>query len=208
MRPRFPSGIPWARIAGALAAWSYGISLALSAGIGALLLAWALSPHCTFEGAVSGEVAPFWYSLSILGRPVRVDTLDSLRLIAFPVVALSIYLLLLPLASRRLGWEAGLELTLGGALAYLSLGVVPPMHWRIQQAACSALDVDLVYTTSAGVIDFGPTVLHTSWRPFLVVADPRVYVVAAALYALLASIGFLCTHGHLGAPVGCRRRSS
>ncbi len=181
----------------AIAPRAYLASLVLGVIIGILLIAWSFTPQCRFSGIVSGVVAPLWYKLEYYHEPVSIDALDAVRLIAISPTALGFYLVLHPLVALQVGRLAGSELALGGAMAYLSLGITPPLLSRLIAITCRGLDVDAVYRSSAGLVDLGTTSLYKYHGALTIGASIRVYVALALVYVALAVIGYFHEHGYL-----------
>ncbi len=185
------------RLLGALASHSLFIAAIIVVFAGVTLLLWALTPACDFEGTVEGTVAPLWYNIMLYGKPLRLSVLEAIRLIALVPTYLSLFMILSFIVSIALiPRRAGAELLLGVSLGYLSLGIISPLLDRVIRAVCKSLDLDLVYTTSAGVVNLGTTTVEYS-HFHAMLASMKLYLVFALSLVVLSTLAYLHEAGLL-----------
>jgi hypothetical protein len=178
------------------APWARPLAVASGLAIAVVTLAWALSPACRCVGVVRGELAPFWYRIEALGRPIHYSTAEAGRILAALPIMFSIFLIVGLAVLRYIDDRAASEVLLGASMGYLPIGTVPVLLEKLVERACRSLDVDLVYRTSAGLVNLGETSVYYS-RIHGLLASPHVYMALATAFLAFSLIDYMRAYGYL-----------
>ena len=142
------------------------VSLVLGAIYGVYLMYIVLTPLYSFRGVVSGEVAVAWYRLELNGEKIHLSTLDTIRILAFPLYTLGFFSItigilgsLLVVRKPRLK-QVIMEMNLAAALSAVIYSALIVQLGRLIAREASHLDIDLVYTNNAGLVNLGQTEVY------------------------------------------------
>ena len=166
-------------------------SLVLGAIYGLYLIYIVLTPLYSFRGVVSGEVAVAWYRLVMNGEKIHLSTLDTIRILAFPLYTLGFFSItigilgsLIAVMKPRLK-QIIMEMNLAAALSAIIYSALIVQLGRLIGREASHLDIDLIYTNNAGLVDFGRTEVYkhavtSLLNPGPVLAITTLYLVITA----------------------------
>jgi len=169
-------------------------SLVLSAIYGLYLMYIVLTPLYSFRGVVSGEAAVAWYRLEMNGEKIHLSTLDTIRILAFPLYTLGFFSItigilgsLLVVMKPRLK-QVIMEMNLAAALSAIIYSALIVQLGRLIAREASHLDIDLVYTNNAGLVNFGQTEVYKHITTKLLEPGPVMLITTAYLILTMVTI--------------------
>ena len=170
-------------------------SLVLSAIYGLYLMYIVLTPLYSFRGVVSGEVAVAWYKLEMNGEKIHLSTLDTIRILAFPLYTLGFFSVtigilgsLIAVRKPRLK-QVIMEMNLAAALSAIIYSALIVQLGRLIAREAFHLDIDLVYTNNAGLVNFGQTEIYKHAATSLL--NPGPVLAITTLYLVITAIALI-----------------
>ena len=138
-------------------------SLALGVIYGSYVMYIVITPLYSFKGVVSGEIAVAWYKLEMSEKEIHLSTLDTIRILAFPLYTLGFFSIAIGIAGAFITLTKSrlkqviMEMNLAASLSAVIYSALIIQLGRLIAREASHLDIDLVYTNNAGLVDFGRT---------------------------------------------------
>ncbi len=170
-------------------------SLLLGAIYGFYLMYIVLTPLYSFRGVVSGEVSIAWYRLEMNGEKIHLSTLDTIRILAFPLYTLGFFSitigtfgLLIAVKKPRLK-QVIMEMGLAAALSAVIYSALIVQLGRLIAREASHLDIDLIYTNNAGLVNFGQTEVYKHAATSLL--NPGPVLAITTLYLVMTVIALV-----------------
>ena len=168
------------------------ITLLTAVLYGLYLVYIVINPIYVLRGVINGKIAIAWYELEMNGEKLDLPTLDTVRILGFPLYTLGffsitvgivgIYVVLRKPSFTQVIMEMNLATSLGG-LIYSALAV---QLGRLVNLEASHLKIDLAYVNNAGLVNFGRTHVYKLYTETLI--EPGPILAVTTFYLVLTFI--------------------
>ena len=169
-------------------------SLALGVIYGSYVMYIVITPLYSFKGVISGEIAIAWYKLEMSEKEIHLSTLDTIRILAFPLYTLGFFSITIGIAGAFITLRKSrlkqviMEINLAASLSAIIYSALIVQLGRLIAREASHLDIDLVYTNNAGLVNFGQTEVYKHITTKLLEPGPVMLITTAYLILTMVTI--------------------
>ncbi len=154
-----------------------------------------VNPMFSLRGVINGKIAVAWYELEMNGEKLHLPTLDTIRILGFPLYTLGFFSITIGIIGIYVIFRKPryiqpiIEMNLATSLGSIIYSALAVQLGRLVSLEASHLKINLLYTNNAGLVDFGRTKISKLLTATLI--EPGPLLAVTTFYLILTFISII-----------------